>query len=366
MSYIAFVSTFPTEANMRDGYFRRVHNVDQVFREEERIHLDIRFGKNLVKRIVRQEDRMQVMHLNAVLHFFRILSVLRHSDLIYIHSIAKVPSIWVQLMILKRRVPLVLDLHGVMVDELKLAGDQVRARVFSSIEKFCFRWCRVTVSVSEVMKTHYAGKYPEYTGEALVFPANSTSANGEAEDPAAQEELRKQLGFTSENVIFLYSGNCQKWQNIDLMMELIRKHAKDHYRFLILSGQKSKFEKLIRHYHIPAEYIRVLSISPDELWRYYQIAHYGFILRDDILVNRVANPTKLAEYLQYGIIPVVKLAEIGDYDKYKYDYIPYQKLNSKIHPGKSGRNKEVYWVINEKYGNEIIRQIIIDRDVRQG
>jgi len=364
MSYIAFVSTFPTEANMRDGYFRRVHNVDQVFRDEERIHLDIRFGKNLVKRIVSQEDRMQVMHLNAVFHFFRILSVLRHSDLIYIHSIAKVPSIWLQLMVLKRRVPLVLDLHGVMVDELKLAGDHARAWIFSRIEKFCFRWCLVTVNVSEVMKNHYTGKYPGYTGETLVFPANSIPANGEAEDPAAQETLRKQLGFNADDVIFLYSGNCQKWQNIDLMMDIIRKHAKDHYRFLILSGQKSKFEKLIRHYRIPAGYIRVLSLSPDDLWRYYQIAHYGFILRDDILVNRVANPTKLAEYLQYGIIPIVKLSQIGDYDQYRYEYVDYQRLDDKMQPVKSDKNKEVAREINKKHGEATIRQIITDQYVR--
>jgi len=360
MSYIAFVSTFPTEANMRDGYFRRVHNVDQVFREEERIHLDIRFGKNLVKRIVKQEDRMQVMHLNAVFHFFRILSVLRHSDLIYIHSIAKVPSIWFQLMILKRRVPLVLDLHGVMVDELKLAGNLTRAWIYSRIEKFCFRWCRVTVNVSEVMKGHYQVKYPGYNGEAMVFPANSTATNGEVEDPSAQKELMKQLGFTNDDVIFLYSGNCQKWQNIDLMMDIIRKHAKDHYRFLILSGQKSRFEKLIRHYHIPDEYIQVLSVRPEDLWRYYQIAHYGFILRDDILVNRVANPTKLAEYLQYGIIPIVKLAQIGDYDQHQYEFIEYQKLDADLSPMRSFKNIEVHRNLSHNYNCQNVRSAILE------
>jgi len=305
-----------------------------------------------------------VMHLNAFVHFFRILSVLRHSGVIYIHTIAKVPSIWIQLMIFKRKVPVVLDLHGVMVDELKLAGDYARAWIYSRIEKFCFRWCRVTVHVSEVMKKHYNDKYPEYKGEALVFPANSTSTNVEAEDPAAQDALRQQLGFTADHVIFIYSGNCQKWQNIHLMMEIIQKHARNNYRFLILSGQKSKFEKLVRHYHIPAEYIRVLSLNPDELWRYYQIAHYGFILRDDILVNRVANPTKLAEYLQYGIIPIVKLSQIGDYNQYQYEYMDYQKLDDKMQPVKSDKNKEVAREINKKHREATIRQIITDQYVR--
>ncbi|MFA6127004.1 MAG: glycosyltransferase [Bacteroidales bacterium] len=355
MSYIAFVSTFPNETNMRDGYFRRVHHVDQVFRDENRIHLDIRFGRNLVKKIDRRDDRMKVMHLNAFLHFFLIWSVLKKSGVVYIHSIAKIPCVLVQLMILKRRVPLVLDLHGVMVDERRLAGHALGALFYSQVEKFCFRWCRLTVNVSEVMKNHFRDKYPGYKGEALVFPANSNETVDVNEDPIAQEAVSRQLGFSPGDVIFLYSGNCQKWQNVDLMMEIIKKHTAGNYKFLILSGQKNRFEKLIHHHRISEDSIRVLSVKPEDLWKYYQIAHYGFILRDDILVNRVANPTKLAEYLQYGITPVVKLAEIGDYDQYGYEYIRFKDLNIGLIARKSSKNREVYRLINQQYRNEVVR-----------
>jgi len=359
MSYIAFVSTFPTEANMRDGYFRRVHNVDQVFHEEERIHLDIRFGKNWIARSERKDELMQVIHLNAFLHFFRIRKYLARARVIYIHSIAKVLSILLHLQVLHRRIPLVLDLHGVLVDELKLDGNPVGAWIYSWVERICFRWCRVTVNASEAMMNHYREKYPWFTGETLVFPANSTGAEVHPDDPEVQKRIRQQLGFTTEDVIFIYSGNCQKWQNIDLMMDIIKNNTQGPYRFLILSGQKNHFDKLVRKYQIPEHFIRVLSVQPEDLWQYYQIAHYGFILRDDILVNRVANPTKLAEYLQYGIIPIVKLAHIGDYDGYHYEYVVFQKLSTKMQARKSTKNKDVYRVINDKYENQRIRKVII-------
>jgi hypothetical protein len=47
----------------------------------------------------------------------------------------------------------------------------------------------------------------------------------------------------------------------------------------------------------------------------HYLAHeYGFVLRDESLVNRVACPTKLVEYLYWGVLPVVITPRIGDFD----------------------------------------------------
>ena len=130
------------------------------------------------------------------------------------------------------------------------------------------------------------------------------------------------------------------------------------YKFLILSGQKKRFEHLIRHKNFPAGKIDVISVKPEELESYYELAHYGFILRDDILVNRVANPTKLAEYLQYGIIPVVKLVDIGDYARYDYDYLPYGEVNNSLTPRKSQKNRDIYQEINRQFGCKPLQESI--------
>ncbi|DAB11228.1 TPA: hypothetical protein CPT98_01885 [Candidatus Gastranaerophilales bacterium HUM_19] len=49
-------------------------------------------------------------------------------------------------------------------------------------------------------------------------------------------------------------------------------------------------------------------------------------MRDDIIVNRVACPTKIIDYLEYGIIPIISCPEIGDFNKMGYSYIHYEKL----------------------------------------
>ncbi|MCD6333470.1 MAG: hypothetical protein J7L89_09380 [Bacteroidales bacterium] len=368
MGYIAFVSTFPNEANMRDGYFRRVHHVDCVFAETGRTHLDIRFAKNLFKKTVQRDKNTRVMHLNAFFHFFLIYSVLKKSGLIYIHSIAKVPSVLIQLMLLKKRVPFALDLHGVMVNELKLEGKTFKARFYAKIERLCFKWSHLNIYVSKVMKEHFRTKYPFYRGREVIFATNSQPVTGRsaAETPTDRDnrqQLKETLNLRHNDVVMLYSGNTQSWQNIDLMLNIMEHLTASYIRFLILSGQKKQFEEKIKRRNIPADRINVLSVSPEDLGLYYELAHYGFILRDDMLVNRVANPTKLAEYLQYGIIPIVKLAEIGDYARFGYEYVLYHMALQKqwmrsLQPHKSRLNRQVYQKMSRQYGSEELRQAV--------
>src|SRR5690606_6210947 len=87
--------------------------------------------------------------------------------------------------------------------------------------------------------------------------------------------------------------------------------------------------------------LRVLTVTPDELGDYYRQAHYGFILRDDITVNRVACPTKMVEYLFYGITPIVKSPSIGDFPERGYEYIEYSDFSEDLPPVKSETNRRL-------------------------
>lgn len=366
MRSITFVSTFPNEANMRDGYFRRVHYVDQVFGDNLKIHLDIRFATNFFRKTIQRDETTKIMHLNAFFHFFLIWSVLRKSGIVYIHSIAKAPSILIQMMILNKRIPFALDLHGVMVDELKLEGKRIKAGLYLKIENLCFKITRLNVFVSKAMQRHFREKYPDSKANEVIFaPANnqqSRQIRTSASLQPATKSIKKQLGYTDEDIIVMYSGNMQKWQNIDLMLEVMESLTAPNIKFLILSGQKKQFEIKIRSRNIPDERISVLSVSPDDLGAYYELAHYGFILRDDILVNRVANPTKLAEYLQYGITPIVKLMEIGDYKDLGYNFVEINghQISSPVSlmPEKSTINPNVFNKMCKTYGGKTLRQTI--------
>lgn len=120
----------------------------------------------------------------------------------------------------------------------------------------------------------------------------------------------------------IYSGGTQSWQKIDLLIDTIKKIA-DKYEIIILSPEIEKFTKLLGELK---QKVVLKSVLPENLDIEYQKADLGFILRDDIIVNRVACPTKIIDYLEYGIIPIISCPEIGDFNKMGYSYIHYEKL----------------------------------------
>ncbi|MGE0906881.1 hypothetical protein AB4M30_16785 [Escherichia coli] len=71
--------------------------------------------------------------------------------------------------------------------------------------------------------------------------------------------------------------------------------------------------------------------------------HLGFVLRDDIVVNRVACPTKLIEYLECGVVPVVKSPDIGDFNSLGYSFIKVDEICSPL------KMEELYEKVENNY-----------------
>jgi hypothetical protein len=95
---------------------------------------------------------------------------------------------------------------------------------------------------------------------------------------------------------------------------------KDNFTFLILTPDIDYFDKIIQASNRLST-IELKSVEPHKVSQEYKSAHFGFILRDDIIVNQVACPTKLIEYLESGLIPIVLQPEIGDFNQMGYNYI---------------------------------------------
>ncbi len=145
----------------------------------------------------------------------------------------------------------------------------------------------------------------------------------------------------NEAVNVIYSGNTQKWQNIELMCKIIKNNLSPTINYIILTGEIEKMKNIFKSQGILNDNIKILSVLPGELVEYYAKANYGFILRDDIVVNNVACPTKMVEYLYYGIIPIVLSEKIGDFYKLNYEYIHYQSFNEGLEALKSERNIKI-------------------------
>ncbi len=107
-----------------------------------------------------------------------------------------------------------------------------------------------------------------------------------------------------ETPTFVYAGGFNIWQGIDFMLDVYSRVEKaiPSSKLTILSNQKEQFSKAIEKYgirHFEIKYVPLNQLS-EELHKH----KYGFIIRDNNIVNNVSTPTKMNSYLSNFLIPV--------------------------------------------------------------
>ena len=336
---ILFLAEYPNERNIADGMIQRIKAIDEQFEACPRVYLSVlsrrRFFKSSKTRV---NDRLEIIHANLFTGIFLIMKTVLSSKNVYIHSLYNYK--WVFPFISKRKC-VVLDLHGVVPQELDFMGRKFQARIFSWLEKRIFGILSGAIFVSDRMKDYYIDRYSISEDKKLIIlpiiPRNALIKVGRGEE----DELRKRLSISARDVVFIYSGNLQKWQNFELMLDKINELNNPGYKFIILTGDVGGAEALIEKKGLDRTKITLTRVLPSEIGEYYSISHYGFILRDDHILNEVAAPTKLVEYMFYGLVPIVKSVKLGDAPAYGFEYIDIESLNDSMTAIKSDKNRMV-------------------------
>jgi glycosyltransferase involved in cell wall biosynthesis len=135
-------------------------------------------------------------------------------------------------------------------------------------------------------------------------------------DPKSRADIRRQYGFNEENKVICYVGGLSMWQRISDILRLCKRvsHLRDKYRFLFVVSQADLLAKMIQETSLPIKKCGIISCSHSEVAKYMSAADAGIIMRHDIVVNNVASPIKIGEYLGCGL-GVIMTKGIGDYSK---------------------------------------------------
>jgi hypothetical protein len=246
---------------------------------------------------------------------------------------------------IKRYQTTILDFHGVIPEELYYNKKYLSSMYYSYVERKAAENIDFIIFVTEAMANYFSKKYPKSKAIPQIFPIIAKNALVERE--TAINSMRLNI---KDPVVFIYSGNVQKWQNIPEMLDFIKKNDKKNHIYIFLSGEKEYFINIVNtEFRTIKNRFIVDSVLPEELYKYYSIAHYGFLIRDDHILNKVACPTKMIEYLFYGITPIVKLKEIGDFFDYELIGIFDDEVDFKPH--KSEKNKQLAIYMMKKHGN---------------
>ena len=337
MKNILFISNYPTRQQIADGMMRRIMAIDRIFSDYNRLYLNISFRRNISENHQQLSDRSKIISLNYFLHKKVITQYIQNSDLIYVHSMYNM----VKVLPFVSRSPsfLVLDVHGVVPEETLYMKYFLKYVVMQNYEKKAFKRADVKIYVSESMRSYYQQKYNEYSERSIIYPIlpDTLKYIGRKIDETA---FRRELSLKDDDIIFIYSGGTSKWQNVDLMLDEFSKLSNPRYKLVILTKDIEMFEKKLSARGLQDRTIITFS-SSEEIYKYYTIANYGFVLRDEHVLNMVSCPTKLTEYLAWNIIPILKSKNIGDLPSWDVDYINIDQLNENMLNIKSRKNRKV-------------------------
>ena len=139
-------------------------------------------------------------------------------------------------------------------------------------------------------------------------------------------EVPEEKPFINGKPVVIYAGGIMKWQKIELMQKSIY-NCINNANYMVLCPNPKEFWAT---WNYPkAKNLIVDSKSYKDLCKdVYTKAHYGYVLRDDITVNNVACPTKIADYFKYRIVPIVNSPKIGDFIDLGMKYITLEDFNS--------------------------------------
>jgi hypothetical protein len=302
---IVFVAPFPALSDEKDGMMQRVASIDLLVSDLPRTYLDISFRRFWSMR-THHFGEVTVLQLNGLLHLLTIVSWLKKASVVYIHSVfnafSAMPAYWFARPIT--------DLHGVVPEELVFQGYRGRAFFFDLIERIVLRRSAVVVHVTEAMQRHFRVKYQRHSAADLIISIlpNLTDDRGQCKNILVSNRDPKAV---------IYAGGLQAWQNVSMMLDAAA--ATPKLNFVFLSGEAPALKRLAELKNIAN--FTCKCVAPSQVANSYLTTTYGFILRDAIVVNQVACPTKLVEYLYWGVIPIVLTPDIGDFNERGFAFV---------------------------------------------
>lgn len=131
--------------------------------------------------------------------------------------------------------------------------------------------------------------------------------------PEARIRIRKLLGWPLYVPVAVYCGGLSAWQRIDdiLTMMAETKSSLPAMKVLFLTTASQEMTRRALKAGLKDKDFASRAVRHDEMGDWLNCADVGVILRDNVLINNVASPVKMAEYLASGL-PVVCSDGIGD------------------------------------------------------
>lgn len=201
--------------------------------------------------------------------------------------------------------PVVVDFHGACIEEAQsrhaLNGTRRSLRWLERAEYSAVSLGDACLVVSRRMVEYLKEKYGVgYVAPTFEVPISVEDAFFRTLDQSASRRL---LGLPEHAPILVYCGGAQEYQCLHEMRELLVRVAQHLPNVLLLAVSRDD-EKFQEVFHDMLARVIVRPALKEDVPHLLMAGDAGLLLRRDQVLNRVACPTKFAEYLACGL-PVV-------------------------------------------------------------
>lgn len=304
---IIIVAPYPNVSSVKDGFLARIAYIDEIFSDQEKVYLWLDSKLSTIKpKYASVAPGVMVAYANPFnpIHIIWILKLSRKAAFCYFHSVYKTIKLWYLLLTKK----CIIDLHGLATEELIMMNKKLDALFLSITERYAISHAYKVIAVTQAMAKYIQSKYPKKHIDFIILPIfdNKKHAKTDKEVKKLYKKIRLPI---------IYSGTASVWQAIDRIEKLIKStHSK--YKYTILTPDEKIFKEKIN-----LRDVNILGVPKEEVFNYYSKNIFGLVIRKKNIVNKVSCPTKLIEYMETSILPVVEYTDIGDFKQLGYKYI---------------------------------------------
>jgi hypothetical protein len=173
-------------------------------------------------------------------------------------------------------------------------SSKIRSGILNYMDCFAMKKAKMIFYVSQYMQEYYEKMaHTSFEHKAYVMPCFNE---------VLDKELLEKKDYSKK--VFTYVGSLDLWQcfneTVDIYAE-IEKRIPDVF-FKVLTFNTEKAKEIIKAKNITN--YSVACVPKEQVKSELENATYGFIIRHDIEVNRVATPTKISSYLSAGVLPI--------------------------------------------------------------
>jgi hypothetical protein len=222
--------------------------------------------------------------------------------------------------VFKRKFLIIYDSRAAGAEEYKYYNEplneqgKLRFKKSLSQENAMVKLADKVFCVSHMLKKYHIQQIQEI--DNLKFTINPCNADENLfyfhEDERTQK--REELGLTNKLVVVYAGGLQMKWHVPNLIFDAFSlvKQEFDNAFLLILSHDKEIAAQYAKKSGIEDKDFQSISLDNNQVRPYLSASDVGLLIRDNVIMNNVASPTKFAEYVMCGL-PLIISEGVGDF-----------------------------------------------------